>query len=411
MTNYLRSFRHLSRDVYLFLLAWGLVTFAYAGIQAVLLNLYLLRLGYGPEFIGLLNGMGTLIWAIVALPAGAIGARWGLRQAMVVGIIFSLIGGSMILLVESLPQNLRTGWLLGWTVVRWASPALLLVNRNPYLMEVTGRIERGHAFALQQVTMAIMGLLGSLVAGVIPGFLALQLGHSVDQPDPYRLGLWLAPIVYAMAALVLLQADEVRLPKAASVQAEAAKAPVGLILFFGLLTLIVAFGEGALLSFFNIYLDDGLGLATVQIGFILGIGQFLRILSGSITPVLLNRWGSLRAFWVGSIGTMLSLAAIGLMPRLPGATLGFSGSAIMIAIAAIARNLASQEAVSAPWRSAMSAGMTVGMALGWASAAFLGGYWILVMGYSSLFLLAASLSLLGSAVLFGYIRFYARRRT
>jgi MFS family permease len=103
MTNYLHSIRRFNQDVYLVLIALGLITFGYFGVQAVLLNLYLLRLGYRPEFIGILNGMGTLILVVVALPAGLLGARWGLRKAMVAGIALSVLGSSMILLVEYLP--------------------------------------------------------------------------------------------------------------------------------------------------------------------------------------------------------------------------------------------------------------------------------------------------------------------
>jgi hypothetical protein len=40
--------------VVLWLLTWALAAFGYFGLQGVLFNLYLLRLGFGPEFIGLL---------------------------------------------------------------------------------------------------------------------------------------------------------------------------------------------------------------------------------------------------------------------------------------------------------------------------------------------------------------------
>ena len=56
MSNYLRTIRLFNRDVHLSLFTWGMVAFGFFGIQAVLMNLYILRLGYEPEFIGLLNG-------------------------------------------------------------------------------------------------------------------------------------------------------------------------------------------------------------------------------------------------------------------------------------------------------------------------------------------------------------------
>ena len=40
--------------------------FTFDGIRAVLLDLYLLRLGYDPEFIGLVNGVAALAFTLVS---------------------------------------------------------------------------------------------------------------------------------------------------------------------------------------------------------------------------------------------------------------------------------------------------------------------------------------------------------
>jgi len=77
-TTYLSAFRLFSRDARLYLMTAALFGFTvFGGIYAVLLNLYLLRLGYGPQFVGLINGTGQLAFAIFCLPAGALGRRWG----------------------------------------------------------------------------------------------------------------------------------------------------------------------------------------------------------------------------------------------------------------------------------------------------------------------------------------------
>jgi len=60
--------------------------FGYMGVAAVLFNLYVLRLGYTVEFLGILGGIGFAVYALVSLPAGAIGARIGLRRAVSLGI-------------------------------------------------------------------------------------------------------------------------------------------------------------------------------------------------------------------------------------------------------------------------------------------------------------------------------------
>src|SRR6266704_2374936 len=102
--------RGFNSSVRLWLLTWALAAFGYFGLQGVLLNLYLLRLGFGPEFIGLLLGSGQLMWAIAA---GAVGRRIGLRTALLSGFVLLGVAFGLLLLVEALPRALWVPWLFG----------------------------------------------------------------------------------------------------------------------------------------------------------------------------------------------------------------------------------------------------------------------------------------------------------
>ena len=77
--------RAFNRSIQLWLVFWALGGFAYFGLQGGLLNLYLLRLGFGPQFIGLLVGFGEIAGGVAALPAAAFGRRVGLRTAQQAG--------------------------------------------------------------------------------------------------------------------------------------------------------------------------------------------------------------------------------------------------------------------------------------------------------------------------------------
>ena len=52
--------RLLNRNFLLYMGGWAITAFAYTGVLGVLFNLYLLRLGFGAEFIGALTGSGQL---------------------------------------------------------------------------------------------------------------------------------------------------------------------------------------------------------------------------------------------------------------------------------------------------------------------------------------------------------------
>ena len=51
----------------------------------MLLNLYLLRLDYGTEFIGLVNAVGLLTFGLASLPAGILGSRMSTTALMKFG--------------------------------------------------------------------------------------------------------------------------------------------------------------------------------------------------------------------------------------------------------------------------------------------------------------------------------------
>ena len=85
-TTYLQRLRGFSRDVRLFLVTSLLTVFCFMGVYLVLFNLYLVRLGYGPEFIGLANAAGLLVYGVSSLAGGEIGRRWGSRRGMIAGL-------------------------------------------------------------------------------------------------------------------------------------------------------------------------------------------------------------------------------------------------------------------------------------------------------------------------------------
>jgi MFS family permease len=397
-----RVLRAFNRGTHIFLMVCALDAFGYFGIQAVLLNLYLLRLGFGSEFIGLLIASGQLIWAIAALPAEAIGRRLGLRTTLILASALAALGMGLVLLVEVLPRPLWTLWLFGSWAVLWIGTALYSVNSPPYLMHVSSVETRNHAFAAQGVLLAFMGFAGSFVAGLLPGLFVSWIGGSLDQPSPYRYALWLAPVSYLLCALLWIGARPVHVVKTTETVSTTSK-PLGLFMFLVLMVFLQTASEGAVLTFFNVYLDTHLGVPTAQIGTIFGIGQLLSIVGALAVPHLLLRWGAPSTLaWttLGIGGAMLPLA---LLTHWFPATISFTIISSMSAMNGSMRNVFSQEIVLPQWRTTTSALLTIGLALGWASTAALGGYLIAQAGFSMLFLISAGLALAAVVLLWGYM--------
>lgn len=133
-TTYLQRLRGFSRDVRLFLVTSLLTGFCFMGVYFLLFNLYLMRLGYGPEFIGLANGAGLLVSAISSLAAGELGRRWGARRTMIAGLAGLVLGLALAPLGEFLPAALRDAGLLLTYSLAWVGMALYIVNGDVFLI-------------------------------------------------------------------------------------------------------------------------------------------------------------------------------------------------------------------------------------------------------------------------------------
>lgn len=395
--------RTFNRDVKLLLGAWGAMYFGYFGIQGVLLNLYLLRLGYGIEFIGLLIASGQMTWAIVALPASAVGKRIGLQKAIVLAYSLVTVSVVLLLLVELLPKPLWTPWIFGCWLILWVGAALNTVNNAPYMMLLTREGERRHAFAAQAATMALTGFAGGAVAGLLPGLFVLLFGGSLDDPAPYRAALWVAPVFYLLAALLISRASPLKLEKQTAHQTNAA-APLGLFIFLGVFVFLQTAGEGGARAFFNIYLDTDLNVATAQIGAAMGFAQLLPVAASMLTPYLLDKWGTERTLMIAGFSLCLTLVVMGMFPHWLVAAICFSATVSLASISLTSRNLFSQELVEQRWRTTTSAILTIGLASAWAAMSAIGGPVVERIGFRGFFFVNAGLAFLSAMTLLGYMR-------
>jgi len=211
VTAYVNKLRLFSHDVRLYLVTSALAGLTvFGGFLPVLLNLYLLRLGYGPEFIGQINATGQFAFSAFCLFAGVIGTRWSGRRLMIGGMGLAVGGFGLLPLAEFAPASLQAGWLWVTYVLGWLGLALYMVNGIPFLMTATGPQERTHAFSVRTALGPLAGFVGSLIAGLLPGLFASSWGLSLDGPAPYRYPLWIAALLFIPAPLVMLSTRDAR---------------------------------------------------------------------------------------------------------------------------------------------------------------------------------------------------------
>jgi len=401
IASYLQKLRMFSRDARLFLFTfalWG----GFFGIHGVLFNLYLLRLGYGPEFVGWVNGLGRLTFGLSSLPAGALGGRLGNRRAIIVGMCLGVAGFGLLPLAELIPVALRQGWVLTTFLLGWLGGALYVVNCNPFLMGATTAEERNHVFSVRAALIPLVGFAGSLVGGLLPGLFARAFGISPDQAASYRYPLFLAAALLIPGVPILWATHEVATEEEQKRVTNVGAAPYGLIALLALVILLQS--TGAEVPFLNIYLDADLHVPTSLIGVLMAVGQALAVPSILVVPLLIERWGQFRTVLVGTIGMALSLLPLALVPHWGAASLGYVGATALGRIVTPTFTVYTQEIVPPRSRALMSGAATMASGVSASAMALGGGYIITALGFPSLFLTAAGLAATGALVFWSCFR-------
>lgn len=118
------------------------------GISSVTRTLFVLRLGLGPEFFGIYNAFGALGYMGLALPAGMLSARMGLKNSMLLGTVVFAAGFVLSPFVETLPRAAWGGYALATQLVSAGGFAIFSVNASPAIMATTQPDNRSKIYGM-----------------------------------------------------------------------------------------------------------------------------------------------------------------------------------------------------------------------------------------------------------------------
>jgi MFS family permease len=375
------------------------------GIASVLQNLYLLRLGSGPEFIGLFNSSGLFVFALISLPIGSI-RRTSSRRLLLIGLSLIWLGMLAIPLAHWAPLSWQSAGLLGGRIIALIGLSFFFVHSAPFLMGITTGEWQNRSLSWQTAVLAIAGFAGGLLGGYLPGWISMASGIALSRPEPYQYPLFLASLILLIAFVAIGRMPEPKpettMPRGASEKHQdlATTSWTGPIWLFVLMISVVRIlqvaSPGAMVSFANVYFDDGLGISTDKIGLLTAVGRLASVPVALLTPVLLTHWGGFRVVILISLGSAAASLPMVVSDNWQLAGLGY----ILASAAAPLRYLSflvySLSLVSPERRAFISGAGEMSIGFGFAFMALAGGFLISGYGYQLFFGVSLVLSVLGA---------------
>ncbi len=383
------------------------------GLYSVLLNLYLLRLDYGTEFIGLVNAVGLLTFGLASLPAGILGSRMSTTALMKFGAVTCLVGGALFPMAEWLPPGWREAGLVVPPALMFGGFAFFFVNGAPFLLNVVDNAYKNHAFALKAAHWSLAGFAGSLIGGILPGVIAGLNGWTLADPQPFRITFALATVVLALSALLALRIRPLP-PRDAPTPPEYAQARNGagngwaasilmLIVIMTVIRLFQVAGSATAMVYFNVYMDQHLTVSTALIGAMAAIGRLTGVPTALLTPSLVKRWGNVRVVIGSSLVATLCLIPMALVEHWLAASFGYIGAIGMMSVRYTAFIVYILDLVPRTHQALMAGTGEAAAGMSFAMMALGGGFILSLFAFRDLFLLGTLISFIGTALFWLYV--------
>ncbi len=289
--EYIRTVSGFHGNVKL-LLVRSFIICLYTGIYGILFNLYVLNLGYGADFLGLVLAAHVLASSAMSIPAGVICDRFDKKKLMIISGVLSMLASIPLYLFSS-PWTLMLFSILGGVFVSISS-----VTLTPLLAENCREDDTVHVFSANASISWIASVLGCALGGIMPG----MWGILTLRMDPIRLTLLSSIVLLAMGLAILL-------PMKVKGGAKRTCGTLSLkdirlspdILKFTVTSLTFGVASGMIVPYFNVYFTRALHVGVLEVGLVSAAAGAIMILGFVATPYLTSRIGKVRSAVVTKI--------------------------------------------------------------------------------------------------------------
>lgn len=382
------------------------LVFVGIGIQTVILNLYLIEVGYRADFLGLFSFANTAAIAGAALVASPLCARFGHRRVLLGAIAVLMVStAGLVATISPIP-------LIILAVVNGASLAHIFVPSAPFIMDNARPEHRARAFAGYFAAQALASTVGSILGGLLPQTFTIATGYVLGG---YVWTLLVSAVVAGLGFMPLKLADDTKEANS-SASLVASSSPMDeehqvrrdlawMVAANGL----IATSTGFAIPFLNVFFDERLHASTATIGLIFALGSGAMAVGSLVGPSMGRRIGVVPTVVVCRGVCVPLLIALGLAPDVWVGTPIYVLRTLFFTLTLPTDNAFSMELVPARSRAMLAALRSTSWNFGWSIASGLAGLMIVELGFESIFLASAALLLAGCVVYF--VAFRSRQPT
>lgn len=382
LATYAERVRAFHPNARLYLLS-AVISGASMGVFRLLLNFYVISLGFDEEFIGNLVTASSLTALIVAVPMGYLADLIGRKAALITGSVFSSLSVLLMVLFPLAPVLIATNVLLGF------AQSLSGVTMGPFLMENSSEKERTYLFSFASGFSTASGSVGNWIGGYLPTWLGAAQGVSATSTPAYGASLL---VIAAGAALALFPLLFLR-TASGNRSTRSVFAPVAyfrehpaLLGKLVLPMLITSIGAGLIMPFMNVFFRQVYHQPDTVIGSLFAWGSLAMGIGLLVAPPLADRLGKIQLVVITQGLSIPFLILLGFAPWFGVAALAYYIRLALMNMSGPVYQTFVMEKVEPSARGTVASLVSMANSFGWAFSPTISGWLQVEYGYGPAFI-------------------------
>jgi MFS family permease len=400
-TDYLKAMKNFSTNARMYL-AFNFLTSLYVGMANVIFNLYIIKLGYNEQFLGLIVSATMIAVGVFAFPAAQVCDRIGSKKSLLVSGVLST---AVLFLLYMLTSQ---EWLLILSLLSGIFSTVPTIIAAPFMVENSTSEDRIYLFSFNFALFVVATVLGMAIGGYLPQLWTAFFGVDGGSIASYRYTLYASAVVAVASIVPLAFLKEktkvcVASPGIRAMITELAGSKT--VMRLVAISCLIGLGAGLIVPFFNVYFHKMLSATTGQIGMIFAIAQASMAVGAIAVPFMVSRIGKVKTVSLTYLLSIPFLIVLALSTNLYIAGAAYVLRMLFMNMSVPISNSFSMEIIKSEEMASVSSLTSMGSYISIAVSSYIAG---MLMSYGSYLLpyMATCLFYLAASVL--YFKFFRK---